>query len=478
MKKFTLLTFCLLSWVTAGIAQSTDSDSFAGTWVGEIDYGTVQIPIVIELKGGRDGYTGEARYPESGKFGLPLSLVLVEGRKISFLVEKVQSKYEGRITANRMRGEWTGESGDTVDLDLEREAEGFAYNRPQNPHEPFRYDVEEVEFANQLSGADHKLAGVLTKPKRPFRPVPAVILISDAGPHDRDGTVAHHRPFAVLADHLTRGGIAVLRYDDRGTGRSTGYFDGANTRDFAFDVLAAMEFLKAQKNIDPSKIGLIGHGEGGVVASIVASQRDDVGFIVMLAGYGLPGDGTMLARSEAIGRAAGVPDDIMKTSRQLSLELFKLLREEDVDAQKLEQLSTALRKGLGTLDNNNTRDEAGAGDFGVAIGEQFEDLESFWLKSFVQLDPAETMRKVHCPVLALNGDSDLEVPADLHLSAIETAIRSGGNDQVMTRRLPELNHLFQTTRVGFPNKYSAIDETISPAVLKGISQWIGGVTAN
>ncbi|MEM7010473.1 MAG: alpha/beta hydrolase [Verrucomicrobiota bacterium] len=478
MKSFFFFAGLFLIWATGGIAQDQDSDSFAGTWTGVVDYGTIEVPVVFELKGGPSAYTGEVKFPDSSKFGIPMSSIIVDGRKISLVINKVNSKYEGRITANRMRGEWTGENDGTVDLDLEREEGGFVYERPQNPREPFPYDVEEVEFANQLQGANHKLAGVLTKPRRPFQPVPAVILISDAGPHDRDATVAHHRPFAVLADHLTREGIAVLRFDDRGTGKSSGYFDAASTSDFATDLLVAMDFLKTQKDVDPTKIGLIGHGEGGVVASMVASQLKEVNFIVMLAGYGLPGDRMLLAQNEALGQAAGLPADIVKTSHQLSLELFKLLKDQDVDAQKLDELSKAFERRLGKLNKTNTRDEAGAGDFALRMGKRFENLDSIWLRSFVRLDPAESLKKVKCPVLALNGDRDLEVPADLHLGAIERAIKSGGNEKVMTRKLAGLNHLFQTGESGFPNRYSAIEETMSPTVLKGISQWIGGVTAN
>lgn len=477
-KLFPRLAFCFLTWSTVASAQAKDSDSFAGTWVGEIDYGSVEVPVVIDLEENPRGYTGEIKFPKSGKFGLPISFIHVDGRKISFLVERTKSEYEGRISGNRIRGDWTGDDGNKVELDLEREENGFEYVRPQNPREPFRYDVEEVVFANQFPGSDHKLSGVLAKPTRPLRPVPAVILISDGGPHDRDGSVASHRPFAVLADHLTREGIAVLRFDERGTGKSTGFFDAANTKDFALDVESAFEFLKTQEDIDPSRIGLIGHGEGGVVGSIVAAKKNDVDFLVMLAGYGLPGDMTMLAKSETLGRAAGVPQPILDTNRELSLGLFKLLKEQEVDGEKLANLGAELGKGLEALGKNDTRDEAGAGDFGVVVGEQFKDLESFWLRSFVKLDPAESLKMVECPVLALNGDRDLEVPADLHLAAIEKALKSGGNEKVMVRKLAGLNHLFQTAESGFPNQYSAIEETIAPSVLKGISQWIAGVTAN
>ncbi|MFT5470871.1 MAG: pimeloyl-ACP methyl ester carboxylesterase [Verrucomicrobiales bacterium] len=475
IKRF-LFALSLFALSPIASAQDEEAESLAGTWAGEIKYGGMEFPVVFELKDAPGGlYTGQVRFPTEGDKGIPISAITVDGRKVTFVIKVADATYEGRLSsANRIRGEWKAKDGE-ADLDLKREEGGFAYKRPQNPREPFPYEVQEVEISNNLLGANHKLAGSLSKPERPVRAVPAVILISDAGPHDRDGAVASHRPFAVLSDFLTRQGIAVLRLDDRGTGKSTGYFESASTTDFTTDVLVALDFLREQKDVDPSKIGLIGHGEGAIVASLVAAQRDDVSFIVMLAGHGLQGDRTLLARSEALGTAAGLPADFIQTSQRISLEMFKVLKEGNVDLEKLAKLGQAFEQRMKTLNKNNVRDQGGAGDFVEVLGAQFNNLESIWLRAFVQLDPADSLKSVTCQVLALNGDRDLEVVADLHLAAIESALKAGGNERVVTRKLTGLNHLFQTADRGFPNKYSTIEETMSPVVLKGVSQWIGGV---
>ena len=252
------------------------------------------------------------------------------------------------------------------------------------------------------------LAGELTIPEG-SGPFPAVILISGSGAQDRDETLMGHKPFFVLADALSRRGIAVLRVDDRGVGGSTGSTMQATMEDSAGDVIAGLEFLKGRREIDKTKLGLIGHSEGGVIAPIVATKSMDVAFIVLMAGTGLPGDQIITLQTRLIAKSTGANDD---------------------------------------------------------------EIKSPWLQYFLRHDPRPVLEKVKCPVLALVGEKDLQVPPKENLAAIETALKQGGNTVSTVKELPGLNHLFQNAKTGGIGEYSEIEETIAPSALTLIGDWI------
>ena len=443
-----------------------------GNWKGTIEVLGKEIPVRFEFENAGGGkLTGIMLSPSQTDARIPVTAVSLFDRKVDIAVDFVGGNYEGRMSANgeTIRGEWT-QAASTVELELERSDEAFAYDRPQTPKPPFPYESHEVRFANSLG--KNQLAGTLTVPRNPVNPVPAVVLVTGSGPQDRDETIAGHKPFAVIADYLTRKGIAVLRYDDRGVGDSTGNFEFATTLDFATDAWAAVEFLKDRKDIDPKRIGIIGHSEGGIVAPIVATKRDDVAFLILLAAPGLRGDLTLLTQTKAIGEASGLRPELVTLNQQFLKSVYGILTEPDPDLAQLQTLGTNFEKEVKQLAGS---DLPALAQIGPLIEQQMKMIESPWFARFLALDPAEYLAQVSCPVLALNGERDLQVLADQHLPVIEATLAANPNAATGTviEEIPGTNHLFQRADTGLPGEYSQIEETISPSVLKKIADWIG-----
>jgi fermentation-respiration switch protein FrsA (DUF1100 family) len=325
--------------------------------------------------------------------------------------------------------------------------------RPQNPIKLYPYHEEEVTYANTLQG--DTLAATLTVPsgKGPF---PAVLLIVGSGAHDRDESLLGHKPFLVLADYLTRRGILVLRADKRGVGKSTGDYGSATTADFATDAEAGVKYLKTRSEVDPHRIGLIGHSEGGTIAPMVASQDRDVAFIVMMAGTGLPGEQVIVDQLRLISEAGGLSPEKAEKNADQERELLSLVVDEKNDVL----LESELREKL-------------SGRLPAAqVDAQIKLVMSPWYRYFLTYDPATALRKVKCPVLAIDGSKDLQVPPTENLSAIRKALEDGGNGDFEVDELPGLNHLFQTAKTGSPSEYAGIEETISPLALDKIASWI------
>ena len=335
---------------------------------------------------------------------------------------------------------------------MKRAADGKAeVRRPQNPVKPYPYRAEDLQYANP--GAGIKLAATLTIPpgKGPF---PAVVLITGSGQQDRDESLLGHKPFLVLSDYLTRKGIAVLRSDDRGAGGSGGDFAIATTADFATDTEAAVAYLKTRPEVDPHRIGLIGHSEGGVIAPMVAARNGDIAFIVMMAGTGVPGDRIVAAQVVAGAEAAGMDHESAAKAGEQERRVLDLVEHETDPG--------ALRRKLG----------AELGLPPAQIDAAYRQLTSPWYRYFLTYDPAPALRKVACPVLALDGEKDTQVPAKLNLPAIRQALEDGGNRHFEVDELPGLNHLFQHAKTGAFSEYSQIEETIAPEALEKMAAWI------
>lgn len=339
-------------------------------------------------------------------------------------------------------------------------------NRPQEPTPPFNYLSENVFFANSLAN-NIKLAGTLSLPKNIKNP-PVAILISGSGPQNRDEEAFNHKPFLVIADYLTNNGIAVLRYDDRGINESEGDFKTATTFDFASDVEAAINYLKSRTDIDTSKIGLIGHSEGGLVAPIVASKSKDVAFLISLAGTGVPGDKVLLSQSWEIAKISGATNETLKFNQDLTSKVYNVIKKErSVDSTKVE-IKNALE---------NYKVSLGVSPYAPFINDQLINklaliADNIWMTTFIITDPEAYWSKVKCPVLAINGSKDLQVLPELNLKAIKTALHKASNNDITVKEIEGLNHLFQTTQTGNPNEYGSIEETCAPIALKMIKNWI------
>jgi pimeloyl-ACP methyl ester carboxylesterase len=341
-----------------------------------------------------------------------------------------------------------------------------ARRRPQDPEPPFPYVTRDVDFGiAQAPGV--RLAGTLTVPDGPG-PFPAALLITGSGPQTRDEEIIGHRPFRVIADALARRGVATLRVDDRGVGRSTGSFAGATTDDFANDALAGFRFLASQPEIDRKHVGLIGHSEGALIAAMVASRHRDVAFAVLLAGPGVPGEQLMLDQSAALMRAGGASDSAIAGARAINRLLFDAVLRAHSTAEARAALDSTLKASYSRLDPV-TRHQLEAKGGGLAA--EFDALSTPWFRHFLASDPSGFLKDVHCPVLALGGSKDLQVPARENLAAIGAALARGGNAHAKTVELPGLNHLFQNCRSGLPMEYGQIDETFAPAALDTLETW-------
>ena len=427
-----------------------------GLWLGTLDAGATKLRLVLKIANGPDGLTASLQSPDQSQQWLPANSATRSGDSLNFTIESLGVVYDGKIDAglNSIDGTFT-QGGRPLPLALKRvkdQAE-LETRHPQNPVKPYPYREEEVTYANKAAG--NVLAGTLTIPpgKGPF---PAVLLISGSGPNDRDETVFGHKPFLVLSDYLTRKGIVVLRADKRGIGKSTGDLAHATTADFATDAEAGVQYLKTRAEADPRRIGLIGHSEGGTVAPMVAAGDPGVRFIVLMAGPGVPGDQIIVEQGRLIEEAAGATKEKAAQDADKQRELFALVEKEKDDAV----LGKELREKLAGRVPDAQID--------VAI----QQLTSPWMRYTLTYDPATALRKVTCPVLALNGEKDLQVSAAQNLPAIKKALEEGGNKQIEIDELPGLNHLFQTAKTGSPTEYAQIEETISPVALDKVASWI------
>jgi pimeloyl-ACP methyl ester carboxylesterase len=312
------------------------------------------------------------------------------------------------------------------------------------------------------------LAATLTTPDGEG-PFPGAVLVSGSGPQDRDESLMGHRPFLVLSDYLTRNGIAVLRYDDRGVSESTGDFASATTEDFTQDALAATRFLSARPDVGP--VGIVGHSEGGLIGPMAADMSEEVAFVVMLAGPGLPGIEILGLQAELIGRAEGTPEEVLEYNREVQDRLFKVLLEEpDVEAAE-PRLRAVLEKALAG-GPDEVRQAAGETADPAFIDAQVRQSNTPWFRFFLTYDPRPTLERVEVPVLALNGEKDLQVPAEVNLSEVRAALERGGNADVTAMMLPTLNHLFQESVTGSVSEYARISQTMSPVALEAIGSWI------
>lgn len=401
-------------------------------------------------------------------FGLHCDVTHGENGVIEIDVPAVAAKFTGTLSADGQMttGKWNqagnGYNLQLTKIPLDQTRAAKPQERPQTPKEPFPYRATDVEFEN--SGAKIRLAGTLTQPKSDS--AAAVILINGSGPQDRDETIAGHKPFAVLADHLSRNGVAVLRYDERGVGKSTGNFSVATSADLATDVEAAIVFLKTRDDIDAKKIVLIGHSEGGLLAPMVAARRDDIAGIVLLAAPGVNGEKIVFDQSRKIAQASGLFDaeELDKQDQMLRIA-FGLLKKSPAGADSFyEDFKVQAASVMG--------EEADGFELRPDLELAMRQLDTPWFRYFASYEPVPALQKITCPTLVLIGANDLQVNPVLNLPPIEAALKAANNEDVTIKTLPGLNHLFQTSETGLPGEYGSLTETFSPTALEAISQWM------
>jgi pimeloyl-ACP methyl ester carboxylesterase len=439
----------------AGAATNAPA-TIAGDWKGVLQPGPGKdIPLVFHVTGQPGRWKGTLDSPTQNAIGFPFASVTQVGNEATFQMAVTNAVYTATLSADgaTLEGHWAGVKG-TLPLTMKRSHDVIAASpRPQLPEPPFPYRSVDVAYDN-IAGHAH-LTGTLTLPeaKGPF---PVVLLITGSGPQDRDETIFGHKPFLLWADYLTRRGIAVLRVDDRGMGGSTGDVAQATTADFAVDVEAGVNYLKSRPDIDPHRIGLMGHSEGGVIAPIVASRDPAIAFIVLLAGTGETGEDVLLAQKRLIETASGIPAALVKQSEATMRRLYDAIK----DAPDQATADTRLAEAW----------QAIAEKPGTPMPSELHAITVPWVRWFVRYDPRPTLAKVRCPILAIGGSKDLQVPATENLAGIKKAL--AGNPDVTVTELPNLNHLLQTSTTGQVSEYATIEETTSPVALKTVGDWL------
>lgn len=433
--------------------KPTDID---GDWLGTLDLGAAKLRLVLHIVNMEDGLSATADSPDQSATGMPVSSITRTGDALKFEMKVVGASFEGTIAKDRLLIEGSfsqgGQKFPLILKPVKGPVAAIERKRPQNPVKPYPYREEEVAYRNETAGI--QLAATLTLPpgKGPF---PAVVLITGSGPQDRDESLLGHKPFLVLADHLTRKGIAVLRADDRGIGKSQGDFAKATSADFATDAEAGLAYLKTRTEIDARKLGLIGHSEGGMIAPMVAARNSLVAFIVIMAGTGVSGAELLPAQVAAIAEASGESHEkalaLGENNREV-LTMFKQGASDEALIKKMAQLMPAA---------SEEQQKA-----------QLKPLQTPWFRFFLAYDPAISLRQVKCPVLAINGEKDMQVLPAQNLPAIRKALTEAGNTHFEVEQLAGLNHLFQTAKTGAPAEYGEIEETIAPVALNRISGWI------
>jgi len=436
--------------VAAPVQAQTPAAGLTGTWEGPISVGGQSIRIVFRIDGAE---TVVMDSPDQGGFDIPAEPSAGENGLVRLTVPSIGGRFEGAHSEDgRTLTGSLSQGGVTLPLILTRTSETAArLVRPQTPVPPFLYRSEEVAFDNaEASGV--RLAGTLTLPQG-SGPFPAAILITGSGPQDRDEMVFGHKPFAVWADALTRRGVAVLRYDDRGTAGSTGDFATATSADFATDADAAFAFLAARPDIDAARIGLIGHSEGGAIAPLVAQEGVPVAWIVMIAGPAVSGGDILSEQQRLLATAMGAAPEAVAAGNVSQRAVMALVAAHADDGEATQREVTAYLVGQGMPPPAAAQSAAG--------------FSTPWFRWFIAHDPAPALSGFSGPMLAIYGGKDLQVPADQNAPVLE---RLKPDAEVVV--LPGLNHLMQPATTGLPNEYAGIETTVDPQALSTVVDWV------
>ena len=469
MKKIiTVFTFTAIFTSVSLFSFVSIEQKIEGIWQGTLKVQGIELRIIFKIKKDKnDALTATMDSPDQGAENIPMDTVKLEGNNLFMELKKAGAVYEGSISEDgkKIEGTWK-QGGFNLPLVLEHTDKVPEIKRPQEPKKPFPYKEEEVEYKNEKD--DIKLAGTLTLPQGEG-PFPAVLLISGSGAQNRNEELLAHKPFLLLSDYLTRRNISVLRMDDRGVGGSTGKLSESTSIDLAEDVLSGVRFLKTRKEIDPERIGLIGHSEGGIIAPIAASKSQEIAFIILMAGSGVTGEEILYLQGELINRANGVIEEDIQKARLRQELIFKVLKREKDNDSAEKALRRLYEEDIAGMDEEEKK-EAEVSD--EVFKASLKKILNPWFRFFLTFDPKTALNKVKCPVLAIIGEKDLQVPPEQNLKEIEKALKQGGNEDYTIKELPGLNHLFQTAETGAPIEYGKIEETISPSALKLIGDWL------
>lgn len=462
MNKPAFITLLLL--ISSGIFAQ---EPIVGSWEGTLHIQNKALRIRFHIEASDSLYHSRMDSPDQGAFDLPTTRTSFRDNKLEIIASGLGLFYRGTLLQDTIEGT-LNQGGMPLPLNLYRFVK-TAPDRPQTPQEPFPYAAEELLIP--AGYGDRVLGATLTLPagKGPF---PAVMLIAGSGPNDRDETVFGHKPFLVIADHLTRQGFAVLRYDKRGVGKSTGNFSTATIEDFANDARAVVNYLKQQEEIDPDRIGLLGHSEGGLVSAMLAAGNRDIAFAVLMAAPGTTGMEIVLDQNQISLTHQGVEPETIEELQKLNRETFGML----LEWKGTEEDRTALRDQLSRFWNKLPLLVRMKVEKEAFLRSQFNAMTMPGYLSFLRADPSLYLKEVTCPLLALNGEKDTQVPAVKNIRAITSALEIAGNKNVETRIYPGLNHLFQECITGLTDEYAKSEQTLAPVMLNEVGEWLKEVT--
>lgn len=433
------------------------SQSIVGSWLGNLDFGVQKLKFVLHIQEENGTYTAKADSPDQGAYGIPFDIV-VKGDSV------VVKNSMGIALGLKMQGDHKlvgtfSQNGITIPVVLSRSEqkmmEALKVNRYQTPHPPYAYDTLDVTINNSYSQI--KLAGTVTKPKGKGK-YPAVVLLSGSGAQDRDETLFGHKPFKVLADYLSRNGIVVLRYDDRGVGKSEGSFDQSTIEDFSKDAISAFDFLKQQDYVDIHKVGIIGHSEGGLIATLLAAQGvPNLSFIVSLAGPSIPIDELLVEQLYSLGKAEGMSEAQLAQAREINRKNFAVVKSNLKTEEAYQKL----------LENMNIADKV---DANAALRKEVLAMLAPAYRYFVRINPQHFIKDIHIPVFGAFGTLDLQVPSTLNLKGYYDLLPK--NTKTVLKEYEGLNHLFQRAKTGKVSEYAQLEETFHEKVMEDIVRWI------
>ena len=459
MKKLLLLTFFIITSIVS-------AQDITGKWNGMLKFPGQQLRITVEVLKEDTGYKALLGSPDQGAGTIPADSFTFENNVVNFAIAAAGANFKGTYENGNITGVFN-QSGMSIPLELTRnEIKAEVVKRPQEPTQPYPYHTEDVTFKNEKGVIT--LAGTLTLPKKEGN-YPAVILVSGSGAQNRDEEILGHKPFLVIADHLTKNGFAVLRYDDRGVEKSEGNFAAATTADLATDAEAAFNYLKTRPEINKKKIGIMGHSEGGMIAPMVAEKNPDVAFVVMLAGPGITGSEQMVLQNYLVGKGNNIPEDELTKISAMNKKMYDAITSEPDTKKMKENVSTLIKSEMGSYFASKGVPQAEIDNY---TNTYVKEVTSPWFVYFLKYDPAPVLEKVKCPILAINGDKDVQVAANANLDGIKRATEKGGNKKVTTKKLTGLNHLFQECTTGQAEEYGEIEQTFSPIALTEITTWM------
>lgn len=453
-----LIGFIFVAFTASAMPASNELQRLDGTWEGTLQAG-MALRLVLHIHVDGDTLSGTVDSPDQGARGIPVNDLRFEDGKLSFAIKAIRATYRAKLDDDMLVGRWR-QSGSGLKLDLKKVDAPTTVHRPQTPKPPYPYAQTEVSFSSRDGAAN--LAGTLTMPAGDG-PFTALVLVSGSGPQDRDSTLFDHRPFAVMADYFTQRDIAVLRFDDRGVGASTGDRAAATIDDFVEDVHGAIALLAARADID--QIGILGHSEGALVADVTAGQTTDVKWIIRLAGPAVSGRDVLITQSAAVFSAGGGDETLLGQMQHLNETLYDMAAS-DLDADALQsKAKTFLERERDSMDSN-TRAALGLPD---DVTQMVGAISTPWFRHFLRHDPAVDLAQLTIPVLALFGARDLQVLAQHSAPVCERVLTHARSS---TRVYANLNHLFQNAATGSPSEYGALEETIDQDVLDDVVNWI------